>query len=389
MIYKAVFLLLALAVSKTVVAQQCSTQQSDGSGVPDQGRNASDLQQVVTTRYCLLNDCTIMDYETGQHLNIIYTTDSLLVVTPKGNHTSMVVTKQEEYFDGFKCDRVFSFVSPYVLIPTSMLAADFLMSVYISIMHIMIRENHTSFGVLVVLYNTAIICRCVAAFASLLMHRSYMVHSQPVCYTVLFAVMQGLMFIEELGVCVLAHIAATMYYSYKFRTNMPVKKLFVYYVTYVLCMHGLFNATIIVYDIVTGEYRRVIRPDGRCGSLLDEYYNTQKIAWFSTIVNKMIQITLFTIFLVYYYKYLMSGLENSAPGRRLSKMLFKIAIIMGATVGISQVMWFLASLVDKALSINGMMPAAFGMMQQITITVMLSSKWVSQLYNKYCSKQRW
>lgn len=32
-----------------------------------------------------------MDYETGQYLNIIYATDSLLVVTPKGNRTSMVV----------------------------------------------------------------------------------------------------------------------------------------------------------------------------------------------------------------------------------------------------------------------------------------------------------
>ena len=121
---------------------------------------------------------------------------------------------------------------------------------------------------------------------------------------------------------------------------MPVKKLFVYYVTYVLCMHGLFNATIIVYDIVTGEYRRVIRPDGRCGSLLDEYYNTQKIAWFSTIVNKMIQITLFTIFLVYYYKYLMSGLENSAPHRGLKKCSSRLPLsCMGATVSNLSIMY--------------------------------------------------
>jgi len=61
---------------------------------------------------------------------------------------------------------------------------------------------------------------------------------------------------------------------------------------------------------------------------------------------------------------------------------------MGATVGISQVMWFLASLVDKALSINGIIPAVFGTMQQITITVMLSSKWVSPLYNKHCRKEK-
>ena len=102
----------------------------------------------------------------------------------------------------------------------------------------------------------------------------------------------------------------------------------------------------------------------------------------------MIQITLFTIFLVYYYKNLINSLENSAPCRKPKKKLFKIVIIMGATVGISQVMWFLASLVDKALSINGIIPAVFGTMQQITITVMLSSKWVSPLYNKHCRKEK-
>ena len=72
MVYKTVFPLLVLTVSKTVVAQQCSTKQSDGSGVPDQGRDAPDLQQVVTTKHS------------------------------KGNHTSMVVAKQEDH-NGFKC----------------------------------------------------------------------------------------------------------------------------------------------------------------------------------------------------------------------------------------------------------------------------------------------
>ena len=93
MVYKALFLLLFLTASMAVVAQQCSTQQSDGSGFPDQGRDAPDLQQVITTKYCFLNNCTIMDYETGQHLNIICTTNSLLVVTPRGNHTSLLIAK--------------------------------------------------------------------------------------------------------------------------------------------------------------------------------------------------------------------------------------------------------------------------------------------------------
>ena len=186
MVYKAVFLLLALAVSKTVVAQQCSTKQSDGSGVPDQGRNAPDLQQVVTTKYCFLNDCTIMDYETGQHLNIIYTTDSLLVVTPKGNHTSMAVAKQEDHY-GFKCASI-NFVSQ-MLILTMLLTTFVVMSFYICNMHRVLHcfwcpvctlqwyrcvtgffALYTNLMVLQSRFTTGILCCAVCSHAGLDVH---------------------------------------------------------------------------------------------------------------------------------------------------------------------------------------------------------------------------
>ena len=82
------FVLLVLTVSKASSAeltQQCSIQQPAG------GSSALDFQQVTTMPYCVIDDCTIENYETGQQLDIIYTTDSLLVVTLRGNQTSMVV----------------------------------------------------------------------------------------------------------------------------------------------------------------------------------------------------------------------------------------------------------------------------------------------------------
>ncbi|XP_065907697.1 uncharacterized protein [Dysidea avara] len=96
MIYRALFIILFLAISKEVpvaAAQECSSQPpADGSGAPD-------LQQVTTMPYCYIDDCAIENYETGQQLDIAYTTDSVLVVTPKGNQTSMVINKIEEEFD--------------------------------------------------------------------------------------------------------------------------------------------------------------------------------------------------------------------------------------------------------------------------------------------------
>ena len=40
------------------------------------------LQQVTTLQYCLLDNCTIMMIETGKELDIVYTTDSLIVTIP-------------------------------------------------------------------------------------------------------------------------------------------------------------------------------------------------------------------------------------------------------------------------------------------------------------------
>jgi len=83
----------------------------------------------------------------------------------------------------------------------------------------------------------------------------YVAHLQLVCYAALLAVLQGLMLTDEFGVCILAHIAAIVYYSSKLQNEIPIKKLFKYYTTYVLCMHGLFDAIIIRYNVTTGEYR--------------------------------------------------------------------------------------------------------------------------------------
>jgi len=69
MVYKALFLLLVLILSKATAAAteaECSTQQPGGSGVLGQSKDVPDkLQHVITTRYCFLNDCTIVNYETA------------------------------------------------------------------------------------------------------------------------------------------------------------------------------------------------------------------------------------------------------------------------------------------------------------------------------------
>jgi len=52
----------------------------------------TDHQQVTTLLYCMVDNCTIMMVDSGEILDTIYTTDSLLV---NGNQTSLAIAKDE------------------------------------------------------------------------------------------------------------------------------------------------------------------------------------------------------------------------------------------------------------------------------------------------------
>ena len=55
----------------------------------------ADHQQVTTLQYCLVNNCTTMRVDNGEILDITYTTDSLLVATPRRMQTSQVIARDD------------------------------------------------------------------------------------------------------------------------------------------------------------------------------------------------------------------------------------------------------------------------------------------------------
>ena len=70
----------------------CSDVQSPASGSHD-----TDLSQVISLQYCIIDNCTIMKIDTGEQLNIVYTTESLLIVTPTDGLTSMAIEFMMNY----------------------------------------------------------------------------------------------------------------------------------------------------------------------------------------------------------------------------------------------------------------------------------------------------
>ena len=79
-------LIAMLTVASGATPLYCSDVQS-----PASGSGNIDLSQVTALQYCIIDNCTIMRIDTGQQLDIVYTTESLLIVAPKDGHTSTVI----------------------------------------------------------------------------------------------------------------------------------------------------------------------------------------------------------------------------------------------------------------------------------------------------------
>ena len=87
--YAALFLVLIL------ITQTTSLHHHYNSDVYPPASGMADLQQNSTLQYCLIDNCTIIGIDTGQQLDIVYTTQSLLVVTPTNGQSSMIISKDE------------------------------------------------------------------------------------------------------------------------------------------------------------------------------------------------------------------------------------------------------------------------------------------------------
>ena len=82
--YSVLFFLLILTITQTT-----SLHYHCNSDVYSSASGMADLQQLTTLQYCLINNCTIIRNDTGQQLDIVYTTQSHLVVTPTDGQTSV------------------------------------------------------------------------------------------------------------------------------------------------------------------------------------------------------------------------------------------------------------------------------------------------------------
>ena len=260
MAYSVLFLLLVLATSKAA-SLDCSDQQSVGnvSGM-------ADLQQVTTLQYCLIDNCTIKNINNGEILDIVYTTDSLLVIALRDTQTSMAVARVESSPPCWKNDannstQMTKFIPKAVILVLIMLASSYIIAARV------LCKKLTSFGMLFVLY-VALIFQSMSVLVLLVPNTMIPANSLVLCYTTMLIVMQGAMISEAIATFILAHVTCVMYYGSKLRPDMPERKLLMCYAIYGVLMQCLFTFFIVGYDRAMGYCTRVLLANGFCAPLV-------------------------------------------------------------------------------------------------------------------------
>ena len=299
------------------------------------------LSQVDTSlQYCMIDNCTIMRIDTGEELDIVYTTESLLVAVSTDGHTSEVVLSSENEVPCFPVPAkrgVF-----VVLLLTMFTVALGLASGYVVVVHLLFPELRNEFGILLMSYNATLFAVEVYALVGYMMNYGIAVGSQLVCQAMINGFMFLIMILESYSTCVLFHITYTIYRSFKLKSKMP-KNLLIFYNCFVFGLLVVFAAVIIGYDVYSGNGKQTILPSGHCLFVNDYSYETQRIKDLQTTPNKIAQLCLFIIFLFCYRKQrntiVPTGDDNYRTSIQISKQLFRIAVAMGAAVGIARVIW--------------------------------------------------
>ena len=274
-----------------------------------------------------------MKIDTGEQLNIVYTTDSLLIVTPTDGLTSMVIAK---IHDGLPClkyhsksDRIVMVIEPVALITFVLLTM--MASLYIVVVHLLFKELCTLFGKLLIYYNLCIVSTSIVIILLIITHYWIIVNSQIICHTAMIFITMSVTGSELFATIILTHLAYLMYRCYWLKSEMSSKNvqfLFRCYVAYVLITLVLLFFLMITYDWKTRNGRNTMLPNGHCSSL-DQYdHNSSFLKQVIIVTNKFAQIAMFLVYLVYFYK-LKADFRDAPNSVQYNQKLFRIAIAMG------------------------------------------------------------
>ena len=106
-------------------------------------------------------------------------------------------------------------------------------------------------------------------------------------------------------------------------------------------------------------------------------------------INKFLQIMMFSAYLIYYYKFNNNFVHPAQVSLQYSRKIFQIAIVMGATVGLTYFVAILDVLILGQSDITFIIGRFFLLIQQIVILASLkSTKKMFVLCKAYFSREK-
>ena len=303
----------------------------DGSGV--------DAPQVIRLQYCIVDNSTILRFDTGEQLNIVYTKYSTLVVMMKGSQTTIEVPRLHDELvcsmDDLPDDIVVAIpIYIYMSVWTTLVLA---ITGYNIIIHLLYKRLRNPIGKLLMLYSIFLAVSCVSFFMTLTFIFKFPININYLCNTFKLVFVATDIGYEATATCILMH---SMYYlqrSYKMLQIDPkeTKVLLRRYFCYIIGTVAISLLAIVTYDVGTAEGRHF----GYCSKHDPLYYAMVTLMYIISTINSLIQITLFIIFLYYWYK--MRNSRGTAD-YQINKKIFRIAVAMGATISIANFIFFIS-----------------------------------------------
>ena len=186
----------------------------------------------------------------------------------------------------------------------------------------------------------------------------------------------------------LSFLAYLMYRCYHLKSEISKKTsqfLLRCYTAYAVFALVLLFFVTIAYDWSTGNGKYTILANGHCNKIDYSTYNTLYFSNSIIGINKFLQIIMFSAYLVYYYKFNLN-VRAAQVSLQYDRHLIKIAIAMGASVGLSYFIFTI--LVILGVSRNALMTGSiFLLIQQIVImTSYISTKKIFGLCKEYFSR---
>ena len=282
-----------------------------------------------------------MRSDTGEELEIIHTTESLIIAVPTNGHTSEIVLMLGNEIRCLNTEHNTNvWVAVGVQLVVSLVHA--FINVYVVAVHLLFAKELSVFSKLLMSHNIILFLVQVISVISAITHFVVPLGSQVGCQSILYSFMLSTMTFECYSTCILFHTALTMYYSYKCKSEMP-KNLYFFCNCFVFSLLVIFVPIIKGYDLYSGNGKQTILPSGHCTSNRG-HYHTLWIKDFLHLCNKVARLSFFAVFLFFYCKRRGSikDAEHREASIQVSKKLIRIGIAMGATVGIAHTAWFAA-----------------------------------------------